>query len=971
MDAAAMLRTFFQSPANSPAVAAASPPAWSAFGATIATLLVCAGYYASGAAAIALRFEPGGISGIWLPNGILVAALLIAPVRRWWLYAVALLPTHLHVVTSFQGSVPLTVMLVQYGGSLGQAVIAAAALRRAVGQPPRLDSMSRMGAFLAVAAFLVPLVFSALVASLFVATGWVDDFLIAWQRRFFAVMCGTVIIAAPIVHLTTGGLAEVRRAPPRRIVEFMLVTAGLIAALLVPFAWEPARSHHQWLLFVPLPLLLWSAVRFGPAGLGVHLLAVAVVTLLNTKAGRGSFVAGSAAENVLALQVFFLAISIPLMLLAALVRQHAQAAASLHQSQAQYRSVVEDQTELICRFRADGTYTFVNRPYCRYFERSSPDELIGQQFWQFLPESAQAPTRAHLASITPDHPVRTIEHQVMGPAGELRWQQWTDRGFFDRRGRIIEYQAVGRDITERKRAEEAVKQSANLLRLFVQHAPAAVAMFDRDMKYLIYSQRWLTDYSLGDQDLFGRSHYEVFPEIPERWKEIHRRCLAGAVEVQEDDSFVRADGSTDWLRWEVRPWHDAQDRIGGIIMFTEVITERMRAEEEHRQLVAQTQVAEALREVDRRKDEFLAVLAHELRNPLSPIVMGAEMIRIREPADDAINWARDVIARQAAQLTRLVDDLLDVSRITLGKMTLDLSALDLGPVIAQAVEATQPLFTARGHEFSIDVPDHPLPIRGDGARLTQIISNLLNNAAKFTDRGGRIRLGVRQIGSDVVLRIADNGRGIPAHMLERVFDMFTQLERPADRVQDGLGIGLALVKRLVEMHHGEIEARSDGPGRGCEFVVRLPMAIALEAGDAPPAGAAGGDPSPQRPRPERILVVDDNVDAAESLCRILRLQQHEVLVAHDGLAALAAARDMNPDVVLLDIGLPKLDGLEVARRLREGGEGPGPLLVAMTGFGQAADRARTAAAGFDHHLTKPVDPQVLRSLIRTVRSHQI
>ena len=299
----------------------------------------------------------------------------------------------------------------------------------------------------------------------------------------------------------------------------------------------------------------------------------------------------------------------------------------MRQSQAQYRSVVEDQTELICRFLADGTYTFVNAAYCRYFQRS-PDELIGQTFWQFIPAYQHAGSKAFLGSITPDHPVATIEHEVIGPGGEVRWQQWTNRGFFDEFGRIVEYQAVGRDITERKRAEEAVKESANQVRLFVQHAPAAVAMFDRDMRYLMYSQRWLTDYKLGDQNLVGRSHYEVFPDMPERWKEVHRRCLTGAVEFHDDDSFVRADGTKHWHRWEVRPWHNAREEIGGVIMFCEVITERKRAEEEHRQLVAQKRVAEALQEVDRRKDEFLAMLAHELRNPLAPIVLAAEIIRI-------------------------------------------------------------------------------------------------------------------------------------------------------------------------------------------------------------------------------------------------------------------------------------------------------------------------------------------------------
>ena len=875
----------------------------------------------------------------------------------------ALLPTHVQLTADFNPHVPASMMFVQFAGQFVQAAVAAALLRPILGNPPRLDSLRRMGAFIFGGTFLVPFVVQAVVVGIYLAGGFVHDFWAPWQQRVLARMSGAVIVAAPILYFAANGLAGIRRRP-RRVAELVLLTACLIAAMPLLFAWKPGHPPHQWLVIVPLPFLLWSAVRFGPGALGLHLLVVVLVAVVCTKAGRGPFATGSVAEIIVALQGFFLFISIPLMLLAALVWQHAQAAASLRRSQEQYRSVVEDQSDLICRFLADGTYTFVNAAYCRYFQRSA-EELIGQKFWQFLPAYQRPISEAFLAAITPENPVASIEQQVAGPGGEGRWMEWTDRGFFDERGRVVEFQAVGHDITDRKRAEEVIKQSEEQVRHFVRHVPAAVAMFDRDMRYLIYSPRWLTDYKLGDQDLVGRSHYEVFPEIPERWKEVHRRCLAGAVEVNDDDSFVRTDGSTDWLRWEVRPWRNARNEIGGIIMFTEVITERKRAEEEHRRLVAQARVAEALREVDRRKDEFLAMLSHELRNPLAPIAMAVEIMRLQEPGDDSIVWARDVIARQTAQLTRLVDDLLDVSRITLGKITLNRSALDLRPIVAQAVEAVQPLFTARHHNLAIDVSAEPLPIWGDGARLTQIISNLLNNAARFTADGGHIVLAVRREGARVVLSVKDDGIGIPPDMRERVFDMFTQIEWPGQRKQEGLGIGLALVKRLVEMHDGDIEARSAGAGCGSELVVRLPIAEDDRA--IADGAAAGARDAASGPRPERILVVDDNVDAAESLSRLLRLQAHEVRVAYDGLAALAAARDMNPDVVLLDIGLPKLDGLEVARSLRARGDGPRPLLVAMTGFGQAEDRARTAAAGFDHHLTKPVDPKLLQTLLQTAR----
>jgi PAS domain S-box-containing protein len=931
--------------------------------ALIATLLVCGGYYASGAIGMELRLVPGGPSEIWLPQGILLAALLTAPVRRWWLYAVALLPTHAQLTAALSPHVPASMILVQFAGQIVQAAVAAALLRPILGNPPRLDSLRRMGAFIFGGTFLVPFVVQAMVVGIYLASGFVHDFWAPWQQRVLARMAGSVIVGAPILSFAANGLAGIR-GRPRRVAELVLLTAGLSVALTVLFAWKPGQPPHQWLVLVPLPFLLWSAVRFGPGELGLHLLVVVLVALLCTRAGRGPFAIGSVAQIIVALQGFFLFISIPLMLLAALVRQNAKAAASLRRSQEQYRAVVEDQADLICRFLADGTYTFVNAAYCRHFQRAA-DELIGEKLSQLLPWDPRSISKALLAGITPENPVASREQQVAGAGGEERWMEWTERGFFDDRGRAVEFQAVGHDITDRKRNEELIKQSEEQVRHFVRHVPAAVAMFDRDMRYLIYSPRWLTDYKLSDQDLVGRSHYEVFPETPGRWKEVHLRCLAGAVEVHDDDSFVRTDGSTDWLRWEVRPWRNARNEIGGIIMFTEVITERKRAEEEHRRLLAQARVAEALREVDRRKDEFLAVLSHELRNPLAPITMAIEVMRQKGASDDSIVWARDVIARQTAQLTRLVDDLLDVSRITLGKITLNRSALDLRPIVTQAVEAARPLCTARRHRLTIEMSTEPLPIWGDGARLTQIISNLLNNAARFTAEGGHIVLAARREGPRVVLSVKDNGIGIPNDMRERVFEMFTQIESPGQRKQEGLGIGLALVKRLVAMHDGDIEARSAGVGCGSELVVRLPIAedertIGDGAAARAPDGARG-------PRPERILVVDDNVDAAETLSRLLRLSAHEVRVAHDGLAAVTAAREMNPDVVLLDIGLPHLDGLEVARRLRARAEGRRPLLVAITGFGQAEDRARTAAAGFDHHLTKPVDPKLLQTLMQTAR----
>jgi PAS domain S-box-containing protein len=947
---------------------AVSRRGWSAPRAAIAPVLTCAGYYVAGIIALWLRFQPGGISAIWLPHGVLLAALVLTSPRRWWLLAALLLPIHLHLVSTFQAPIPPSVLFIQFGGNLVQAILGAALLRRIVRDPARLNGLSAMTAFIFVGTLLAPLLVSGPVAWLFTAVGWADDAWMAWQRRAFSGMCGAVILAPAIIVLATGGLTAVRRASRGRWTEYLLLTGGLAAVLFTLLAGPESRPGVLWPPFASLPLLFWSAARFGPGGLGPHLLATALVVLFQAKTGLGPFLTPPTAEAVVALQGSLLVISTPMMLLSALVQQHAGTTKALRQSEARYRSVVDDQTELICRHHPDGTVTFVNGACSRHFHRPA-EELMGTSLWELLAADEHPAARAHLADITPEHPVVSIERGGRGPDNEVQWHQWTVRGLFDEHGRIVEYQSVGRDVTERKRSEEAARDSEHQIRLFIQQTPAAVAMFDRDMRYLSYSQRWLTDYRVGNQNLVGRSHYEVFPEITDHWKQIHRRCLAGAVDTCEESPFRRHDGSLDWIRWELRPWHNLQQEIGGIVMLTEVITDRKRAQDERRQLVAQTRVAEALRAVDRRKDEFLAMLAHELRNPLAPICSAVEVMRLTAPADETVVWATDVIARQSAQLTRLVDDLLDVSRITLGKVTLDLALLQLPAIVTQAIETTRPLLAARQQQLVVDLPNTPLPVRGDTVRLTQIISNLLHNAAKYTPDGGRIGLAAQQVGAQVVLRVTDNGIGIPAAMLERVFDMFTQLEGPGSRVQAGLGIGLALARRLLEMHDGTIEARSGGPGCGSEFVVRLPLASARpDAGrgdDQRPPGEPPDHAAPGGARRKRILVVDDNVDAAETVSRLLR-RDHEVMVVHDGLAALAAARQMNPDVILLDLGLPKLDGIAVATRLRQRVEGLRPLLVATTGFGQAADRARTAAAGFDHHLTKPIDMQELQALVQAI-----
>jgi len=369
--------------------------------------------------------------------------------------------------------------------------------------------------------------------------------------------------------------------------------------------------------------------------------------------------------------------------------------------------------------------------------------------------------------------------------------------------------------------------------------------------------------------------------------------------------------------------------------------------------------AEELAEADRRKDEFLAMLGHELRNPLAPIRNALQVMRVLGLADSQLQWARDVIDRQVRQLARLVDDLLDVSRISRGKIPLKLAAVELTEIIERAVESSRPVLEARRHELAVVLPRDKVWLEADATRLAQVLANLLNNAGKYTEQGGQIRLMAERQGEEVVVRVSDNGMGIAPHMLPRVFDLFAQADHTLDRSEGGLGIGLTLVKCLVKLHGGSVEAISAGLGKGSEFVVRLPVPRAVtghSVNGTPPAAKAA---APGR----RILVVDDNGDAVDSLALLLSLQGHEVRTARDGPAALEVAAVFRPEVVLLDIGLPQMDGYEVANRLRGQVGLKKVLLVAVTGYGQEEDRRRTAEAGFDAHLVKPADPAVLIRLL--------
>jgi signal transduction histidine kinase len=397
-------------------------------------------------------------------------------------------------------------------------------------------------------------------------------------------------------------------------------------------------------------------------------------------------------------------------------------------------------------------------------------------------------------------------------------------------------------------------------------------------------------------------------------------------------------------------------------LLTEV-ADRRRAEEQLRELnetLEQRVIerTEALRETDRRKDEFLATLAHELRNPLAPVRNAVQVLQMIGSSDPESQWAKDVIDRQIKQMTRLIDDLMDVSRISRGKLELRTEQVEIANVVLRAVEASRPFIDEQGHQLALTMPPDPMVVDADEVRLTQVFMNLLTNSAKYSEKGSRIDLTVERQGGEIVVAVKDAGIGIPAAKLRTIFEMFSQVEGALSRSNGGLGVGLFLVKQLIDMHGGSIEARSDGPAKGSEFVVRLPIvgewALSNKTSDI-----ADIEPTSEL----RILAVDDNKDAAASLAILLGRMGNHVRTAHDGDEAVQAAREFQPHVVLLDIGLPKMNGYEVARTIRNEPWGKNMILIAVTGWGQYGDKRKSKEAGFDRHLVKPVAPQTLMSLL--------
>ena len=574
---------------------------------------------------------------------------------------------------------------------------------------------------------------------------------------------------------------------------------------------------------------------------------------------------------------------------------------------------------------------------------------LGRTVAEVVPDLAPKVEAAFRRVLETGEPVLDVEVVGETPKAPGVERTWLESWFplRDAAGRITGLNVIAQEITERRRARDELRRVSEELQIVTDTMDVPVTRCGRDLRYRWVNRHYAEWLGRRAEEIVGHPIEEVIGEAAmQRLRPHFERVLRGEVVRYEDQVDFRRIGR----RWIQAVYTPTLDRGGGVDGWVAVVVD----------IQSRKEAEDQLRAADARKERFLATLAHELRNPLAPLRNALEILKHPGVAPSMAEAAKATMERQLSHAVRLVDDLIDVSRINRDAVELRLEKCDVGSVVAQAIETVRPFVEAGGHPLRVSLPEEPLALRADPVRLAQVISNLIHNACKFSDPGRPIALTVRRSSGWVSISVRDEGIGFAPENRDRLFEMFTQLEPSLSRSRGGLGVGLSIVRRLAEMHGGRVEASSDGPGRGSEFRVSLPE-LGLSTSAAEPFQRV----PPPRPPTEarRILVVDDNPDSASSLAALLALSDNHVRTAGDGLEAVRLAEEFAPDVVLLDIGLPGIDGYEAARRIRALPRGRGILLVAVTGWGQSEDRRRSREAGFDHHMVKPLRAAALETLL--------
>ncbi len=551
-----------------------------------------------------------------------------------------------------------------------------------------------------------------------------------------------------------------------------------------------------------------------------------------------------------------------------------------------------------------------------------------------------------------------FQGRLLRPDGALRWVDFFGRAQPSQGGAAPLILGVVTDITARKLAEMELNESRARFENIVSQAATGVVQVDAEGRITLVNQKFCDMLGYGDDELLALSVLDITAaDSVDTTVDALGKVASGDAGAVVQKQYRRKDGSLLWATSSISAMRSLEGDYAGVVAIVVDITESRLAEESLRKLAAD------LSEADQRKTEFLATLAHELRNPLAPISSGLSLLKLGGDNAAAVGKVRQMMERQVGQMVRLIDDLLDVARISGGKIHLKKTRIDLAAAMANAIETSQPFIEAGAHQLAVMFPQVPMFLDADGTRIAQVLSNLLNNAAKYTPHGGSIAIAAEREGDQVCISVSDNGVGIAPESLSSIFDMFSQVRHNLNRAQGGLGVGLSLVRRLVEMHGGTVMAESSGAGEGSTLTIRLPLAPVVAQ---LPAQPDAGSPAARPHRRLRLLVADDNADAAELLAALLELQGHTSRVANNGVDAIRIAREFKPEAALLDIGMPDMNGYETAVAIRQIAGLENMVLVALTGWGDKSDRARSKDAGFDHHLTKPADMATIDALLDKV-----
>jgi PAS domain S-box-containing protein len=636
----------------------------------------------------------------------------------------------------------------------------------------------------------------------------------------------------------------------------------------------------------------------------------------------------------------------------------------LRASELRFRLMADSIPQIVWIVDDTGRASYFNKQWFAYTgiapDAVTPEEIAAE----FVHPDDDAPTMRAWALARETGKTFSVEHRIRSATGEYRWFLVRAESYQDPDSGKTTWFGTSTDVHDRKLAEAALSAREEQLRLAVDAADVGEWDVDMVSNTMYWPPRVKAMFGISpDRPVTLQDYYDgLHPDDRERTVASFADAANPQLRIQYESEYRtigKEDGVIRWVAAKGRGLFNEAGECVRIIGTAIDITKRKLNEE------ALRASEERLRQTDRRKDEFLAMLAHELRNPLAPISAAAELLQIVKLDEERVRRTSQIIGRQVSHMTSLVDDLLDVSRVTRGLVELENAPLDINHIVADAVEQATPLVRARRHQLELSLTPVTGMVQGDRKRLVQVLSNLLNNAAKYTPEGGNIQVRTSVRDTHVLIEVADNGIGMAPELTLRAFDLFAQAERSSDRSLGGLGLGLALVRSLVELHHGTASCESAGIGQGSKFTICLPRLHTQE--DQRGERRSGDGALLQQARGLRIMVVDDNVDAAAMLAMLLEAAGHQVVVEHSARKALLRASEEHPEVCLLDIGLPEIDGNELAQRLRADPATAGAVLIAVTGYGQEKDLAQSQAAGFDHHLVKPVDTRALAAILATVR----